>query len=176
VLGVEVDFQGKSDSHSNSFTTNTPMPLIPANAVAQTVNLSEKINTLGTVRGRAGLLWGPNTLIYATAGLAYASATATASFTQFVTGPCGACSFQPAAGSITTELFGPVVGAGIEWKWTANVSVKAEYLYADLGSMTFNTNLIQTTAGAGILGSANANVNTHVRDNIARVGVNYKFW
>jgi outer membrane immunogenic protein len=176
VLGVEVDFQGKSDSHSNSFTSSTSMPAFPGNTVAQTVNLSERIGTLGTLRGRAGWLWTPNTLIYATAGVAFASATATANFTQFVTGPCGGCSFQPATGSISTELFGPVVGGGVEWKWTANLSVKAEYLYADLGSMTFNTATIQTLAGGGVLGSANANVNTHVHDNIARVGVNWKLW
>jgi outer membrane immunogenic protein len=176
VLGVEVDFQGKSDSHTTSYTSNTPMPAFPANTIAQTVNLSEKIDTLGTLRGRAGWLWTPNTLIYATAGVAWAHVQGTASFTQSVTGVCGACSFFAGAGGVNTELFGPVIGAGVEWKWTANWSVKAEYLYADLGNATFNTGPIYTTAGAGILGQATANVNTHVHDNIARVGVNYRFW
>ncbi len=176
VLGVEVDFQGKSDSHSNTYTTNTGMPAFPANTIAQTVNLSEKIDTLGTLRGRAGWLWTPNTLIYATAGVAFAHAKASAIFTQSVTGPCGACSFASGAGQTTQELFGPTIGGGVEWKWTANLSVKAEYLYADLYSMTFNTGPIQTLAGPFVLGSATANVSTHVHDNIARVGINYRFW
>jgi outer membrane immunogenic protein len=177
VLGVEVDFQGKSDSHSNTYTSTYPTAfpgLVPLN---QTATLNEKINTLGTLRGRMGLLWGPNTLVYLTGGLAFASASATATYAQNVT----AAGLGPysATGSVSTELFGPVVGAGVEWKWTANWSVKAEYLYADLGGMNFNTNALQSGfsgAGGGLYSQANVNVQTHVRDNIARVGFNYRFW
>jgi outer membrane immunogenic protein len=177
VLGVEVDFQGKSDSHSSTYRSTTPAPLFPAFPVSQTATLNEKITTLGTLRGRMGLLWGPSTLVYLTGGLAFANASATATYLQNVTSfglaPYGA------AGSQTTELFGPVIGAGVEWKWTANWSVKAEYLYADLGGMSFNTNALQSGfsgAGGGVFSAANVNVQTHVRDNIARVGVNYRFW
>jgi outer membrane immunogenic protein len=177
VLGVEVDFQGKSDSHTNTYTSTTPSASFPAFPLTQTATLNEKISTLGTLRGRAGLLWGPNTLVYATAGVAWASASTTANYLQNVTsaglGPYGA------AGTVNTELFGPVVGAGIEWKWTSNLSIKAEYLYADLGNLSFNPNALQSGfagAGGGLFSQANVNVSTHVRDNIARVGVNYKLW
>jgi outer membrane immunogenic protein len=179
VLGVEVDFQGKSDSHSTTYSTFTPNTIFPANPVSTSATLNEKINTLGTLRGRAGVLWGPSTLIYATAGLAWASASASANYNQFLNGP-----FAPATapfaggGSVNTELFGPVIGAGIEWKWTANLSIKAEYLYADLGNLAFNTNtLFAPQVGTGFTyGAAQANVSTHVRDSIARVGVNWKLW
>jgi outer membrane immunogenic protein len=181
VLGVEVDFQGKSDSHSATYATVAPSVPFPAQPVSQTATLNEKLTTLGTVRGRAGLLWGPSTLIYATAGVAFASAQATATYNQnvpFVGAPPANIGPYGASGSVNTELFGPVVGGGIEWKWTPNLSIKAEYLYADLGAMSFNTNaLINPVFGtSGSLSVATANVQTHIHDNIARVGVNYRLW
>jgi outer membrane immunogenic protein len=176
VLGVEVDFQGVSDSHSSTISSSTPSPGFPAFPLAQTATTNAKIDTLGTLRGRAGLLWGPNTLIYVTGGLAFANVEATTTINQNLispgVGPYGA------SGTVNTELFGPVVGGGVEWKWTANLSVKAEYLYADLGNVSFNTNaLISPLAPAGLVfSSANVNQNVHIRENIARVGVNYRFW
>jgi outer membrane immunogenic protein len=182
VLGVEVDFQGKSDSHSSTISTTAPSAFFPAQPVSQTATLNERLTTLGTVRGRAGVLWGPNTLIYATAGVAWASAQATATLNQnvpFVGAPPANIGPYSAGGSINQEVFGPVVGGGIEWKWTANLSIKAEYLYADLGGISFNTNaLINPVFGTGgtSLSVATANVQTHIHDNIARVGVNYRLW
>jgi outer membrane immunogenic protein len=180
VLGVEVDFQGKSDSHSNTYTSVTPTPAFPGFPLNQTATLTEKLSTLGTLRGRAGILWGPSTLIYATAGVAFASATASASYLQGIfAGGGGGSGPYSASGQVSTELFGPVIGGGVEWKWTSNLSIKAEYLYADLGGMSFNTNTLQNPffgAGGGLVSQANVNVNTHVHDNIARLGVNWKLW
>jgi outer membrane immunogenic protein len=177
VLGVEVDFQGKSDSHSTTFSNTAQVPA-PATAfvVAQQATINEKLSTLGTLRGRAGLLWGPSTLVYITGGLAFASGSASANFTQTGVPLFGAVN-QPfgGVGSVNTEMFGPVIGAGIEWKWTANWSVKAEYLYADFQGMNFNTT-VQSTSTAGLVYStATANIQSHIHDNIARVGFNYRF-
>jgi outer membrane immunogenic protein len=183
VLGVEVDFQGKSDSHSNTFSSSTPVPGCPALCaaafvVAQQATVSERIDTLGTLRGRAGILWGPNTLLYLTGGLAFAHVTSGAAFTQ--TGvPLFGAVIQPWSGSasIGQEVFGPTIGAGVEWKWTANLSIKAEYLYADLGNVSYTTGSLQSlTTGGLVYSSAQANITTHLRDNIARVGLNYRFW
>jgi outer membrane immunogenic protein len=177
VLGVEVDFQGKSDSHSVTVSNYTAMPLAPLNSLSQTATFSQKIETLGTLRGRAGVLWGPSTLIYATAGLAWANVQQTASYTQFVNGPLiGIPGPGNNVGGVNQEVFGGVIGGGIEWKWTPNLSIKAEYLYADLGHVTMNTGAIQPTVGGFIFGTTQAHTETHVNDNIARVGINYKFW
>jgi outer membrane immunogenic protein len=179
VLGVEVDFQGISDSHNTTFASAAGIPGFPANSISQSGSFSEKIDTFGTVRGRAGLLWGPNTLVYATAGLAFASVQATGSFNQFINGPVGGGTAPYfGAGQINTERFGPVVGGGIEWKWTANWSVKAEYLYADLGNVVVNTNALiapQTATGLSF-GTATALTTVHLHENVARVGINYRFW
>jgi outer membrane immunogenic protein len=181
VLGVEVDFQGKSDSHSTTFSSIGQVPA-PATAfvVASQNTINEKIDTLGTLRGRAGVLWGPSTLLYGTAGVAWASARSSATFTQTGNPLFGAVG-QPFSngGSVSTEVFGPVVGAGVEWKWTPNLSLKAEYLYADLGGLSFNST-VQSFATAIVPGrvysTANVNVQAHLHDNIARFGINYKLW
>jgi outer membrane immunogenic protein len=177
VIGVEVDFQGKSDSHSSTYTSVTPAAAFPGFPLTQTATLNERINALGTLRGRAGLLWGPNTLVYVTGGLAFANARSNTGIAQNVTS-AGLAPYAT-AGQITQEVFGPTIGGGIEWKWTANWSVKAEYLYVDLGDLAYNTNaLISPFAGAGggNFSVANVNQTVHIHDNIARVGVNYRFW
>jgi outer membrane immunogenic protein len=178
VLGIEVDFQGLSDSHSASVTNGAAIPGL-VNTITQTATLSDKLTTLGTVRGRAGWLWTPNTLIYATGGLAFANATAISSLNQTMLGPnVGGTAPYTGAGTTNIELFGPVIGGGIEWKWTANWSVKAEYLYADFANVSINTNALinpQLSTGSSF-GVATARTTTHVHEDIARVGVNYRFW
>jgi outer membrane immunogenic protein len=178
VFGVEIDFQGMSDSRSATITTSAPSAVFPAQPVNQTATLNERINTLGTFRGRAGVLASPNALIYVTGGLAFASVRASAVYNQdvpFVGG--GAPNIFPygSTASASSERFGAVVGGGIEWKCTPNLSIKAEYLYVDLGNLTSNTTLQNPVSGVtGFLGQANVSVTTHVHDNIARVGFNYR--
>jgi outer membrane immunogenic protein len=176
VLGVEVDFQGKSDSKTTTFSSATADPNFPAFPMNQTFTQRDRIDSLGTLRGRAGLLWGPSTLVYATAGVAWASVRTSATWVQNENDPPALPVFGNGASS-TTEVFGAVVGGGIEWKWTANWSVKAEYLYADFGNVTMNTQLVQPNLVlGGVQGNATVQSNTHLHDNIARVGVNYRFW
>jgi len=68
--------------------------------------------------------------------------------------------------SNTTTKVGWTVGGGFEVKLPdPRWSVKAEYLYIDLGSQTDNFALLP---GSFI------NVTTHLKENIARVGINYK--
>jgi opacity protein-like surface antigen len=82
VLGVEVDFQGKSDSKSATYSSETADPNFPGFPMNQTYTQTDRISTLGTLRGRAGVLWGPSTLIYATAGVAWASVRTSSNYLQ----------------------------------------------------------------------------------------------
>ncbi len=176
VLGVEVDFQGKSDSKSTTFSSVAPDPNFAANPLNSTYTQTDKISALGTLRGRAGVLWGPSTLLYATAGVAWANVRSTSNFVQNENNPPFLLPFG-ASSQVTQEVFGPVIGAGVEWKWTANWSVKAEYLYADFGNVSTVTQLVQpNSVFGGVQGSATVLTTTHLHDNIARVGVNYRFW
>nr|WP_244608018.1 outer membrane beta-barrel protein [Bradyrhizobium vignae] len=68
---------------------------------------------------------------------------------------------------------GWTAGVGTEYAFGGGWSLKAEYLYVDLGRSTLNsTNLV-----AGVT-SYPGNVYTHsvdIKSNIVRVGVNHKF-
>lgn len=100
----------------------------------------------GTLRGRLGYAIG-YALPYATAGLAYGG---------IKTGLTG--------GSRETDTnFGWTAGAGVEYAVAVDWSVKGEYLYYDLGSMS----CAATACGAP--------VNVKVRGNLLRAGVNYRF-
>jgi outer membrane immunogenic protein len=78
------------------------------------------------------------------------------------------------AGSYSNSSFnvGWTFGAGIEGKIVGNLSVKAEYLYIDLGSTTDTLNTTILTGGTG-----SAGVRTDVsryHENIFRLGLNYQ--
>ena len=61
----------------------------------------------------------------------------------------------------TANHFGWTAGVGIEAQATDNLTIKAEYLYVDLGSQTYN--LPGTSRDIG------------QRFGVIRAGVNYKF-
>jgi outer membrane immunogenic protein len=110
------------------------------------------VDWLGTVRGRVGYLVTPTALVYATGGLAYggvhASATHAGAIPATVTGlndaqfpvPFTYSQFNgnylfpmvPGAGSYSNTQVGWTAGAGVEWMFAPNWSLKAEGLYYDL--------------------------------------------
>ena len=114
----------------------------------------------GTVRGRLGFA-ANNWLLYATGGLAYADIRHTV-VTAF---PPGAL-FTGASGDDLRA--GWTVGAGAEWGFAPNWSLKAEYLYYDLGNTTV-TQLDPLNPGFSV---ATTFENT---GHIARLGINYRF-
>lgn len=102
---------------------------------------------LGTIRGRVGYAF-DRWLPYLTAGGAYGDVKAT---TTVPTLPASASKSQ----------FGWTVGAGLEYAFLGNWSTKLEYLYVDLGSPN--------------LGTATVTNNVSLKENIVRLGLNYKF-
>lgn len=119
---------------------------------------------VGTVRARAGYLATPTSLLYVTGGLAFGEAKYKFNFSQ----PGAAAISAPTSYSLSNSetRVGFAVGAGAETKLDKNWSVKFEYLYADLGTASINTTDIDGMP---------FRVDYHVRDHIARVGVNYSF-
>jgi outer membrane immunogenic protein len=150
------------------------------NGQAVTNSLSEKIEWFGTFRGRIGPTITPTILPYVTGGLAYGSvkATDTVSGTnvtnpggQSVNGGTVLTPVNGAFGSSSTRV-GWTVGAGIEGAIGGNWTAKLEYLYIDLGNVSgsFITPVVGPS-GAFVT----ASYNSHVTDNILRVGVNYRW-
>jgi len=161
VLGVETDFNYVGIRGSSTGTA-----LYPCCAPSTfTVNSSESTDWLWTLRGRVGFLATPALLLYGTGGLAVADVKASYLFTD---------TFGPAreSAAISTTRYGWTAGAGGEYALMNGWSIKAEYLYVDLGrASTTSTNLVTPTHFP-------ANVFTHtvdLRSNIGRVGINYKF-
>jgi outer membrane immunogenic protein len=75
-------------------------------------------------------------------------------------------------GSKNATRVGWTAGAGVEYALDRNWSVKAEYLYYDLGRTTVLAPLVAGAgAGAGVSGATRAQNN----GNIVRAGINYRF-
>jgi len=161
VAGVETDFDGLG---GNSSTSVFAFPGVAGGAVPFTTTFTSGLDTLGTVRARLGWLWTPALLAYATGGFAYGETKIGSSFT------CPTCA-PPAAAVISSSntATGWTVGAGLEWRFAPAWSVKAEYLYVDLGSRSDTI-----TYNYGPTSTLTSTVNE--RDNIVRAGLNYKFW
>jgi outer membrane immunogenic protein len=126
-------------------------------------------NWLITVRGRVGVLVTPAFLLYGTGGLAVANVNASYFFTDNVFAPFLATE----SALISTTRYGWTAGIGGEYALMNGWSIKAEYLYVDLGRASVSTNSLNAPIGA-----VSTNVFTHtvdLRSNIARVGLNYKF-
>jgi outer membrane immunogenic protein len=136
----------------------------------------EKIKWLATARGRVGWASG-YTLAYVTGGAAWGGVDSNYAFAGF-----GSNLFAtaPAAASFSTTKTGWVLGSGVEtslgWMGANHWSAKLEYLYVDLGTVSnsFAVPLPASPAPGGP-SSYTATSSTHIRDNIVRVGLNYRF-
>jgi outer membrane immunogenic protein len=185
VIGLEADIQATGERSSllqtsvgprfGSTAIGIPFPGPGADfnaIVTQTANLAYDLRWFATFRGRAGVLADPQTLLYATGGLAVGefkySAQTTTSIQVFGPGSAGTTPFGPplvlagAAASSSDTRVGWTVGAGVERKFTPNWSGKLEYLYLDFGSKTY------------FAGTANQ-ADVSFRDHIFRAGINYAF-
>ena len=158
LLGVETDIQA-TGQHADLNATTTVI-IGPATTALTQLNHWE-MPWFATLRGRLGATVGDSWLLYLTSGVAVGHFDY--SHTSSATVTVGAVS---ATASILNEeginRAGGVVGAGIEKAIDARWRVKAEYLYLDFGSRTF------------ISGSGFDDV-IRLRDNIVRVGFNYRF-
>jgi outer membrane immunogenic protein len=164
ILGVETDFDGASAKSS----VTAAFPGTAAFAPITTVYNSE-IDSLGTLRARLGFLWPASVLWYATAGLAYGQTKfGTAAVCPAFAPPCSSEGSTALQSSKTAV--GWTAGTGVEWQFTPAWSVKAEYLYVDLGNQT---NTIVYSYGANTSSLISTVSQT---ENIVRFGVNYKLF
>ncbi len=210
VVGLETDFQGTSSrGHSllsgSSFADTAPIIEPPPREAEyftlgglsqESVNAS--LNWLGTFRGRVGYLITPDLLAFVTGGLSYGGASvnnkfaaiqSTALQNELDVANVSAAGTQGyvGGGSKSQVLVGWNIGAGLEWKFLENWSLKAEALYWNLGSMTAPS---QAFAGSSVVnmcpGECFENViitsgfffsptKVNYQGVIVRAGVNYHF-
>jgi outer membrane immunogenic protein len=171
VLGVETDFDGTTLSKSFN---NVGSPFAGASVPAiirgdfLSVNGKTSLSWLGTTRGRVGFVVTPDNrlMIYGTGGVAYAGGTSNFSVFDSTHGVFF-------TGKPSSSRVGWTIGGGAEYAITNNITIKGEYLYADLGKSTFNTagNAAAATFFPGVVVSGRVAWNA----SIFRAGVNYKF-
>ena len=150
VFGAELDAQwsGQQGSFTVACTTGC--------TAAETV----KIRSITT--GRARLGWAFDWLMpYVTAGAALVNA----SNDLIVTAGGVTGSFQ----SLSATTLGWTAGAGVEVALWGNWSAKLEYLYIAANDIESNTRI------PNVLGKGDAFQSADYRDNILRVGLNYRF-
>jgi outer membrane immunogenic protein len=169
VFGGEADLNytdifGSRFAVSLGNTNGGPATIVPG-------NIAESFSSkwLSTIRGRAGIASGA-WLFYGTGGVAIASVRFDDQLC-FPTAAIPAC----ATASLSDTRVGWTVGGGVEYMFTPNWTVKAEYLYVDLGR--FSSTSVGTPIAAGPNPFPNAFINHEhrLREHLARVGVNYKF-
>lgn len=175
VLGLEADIQGFAGASSS--ISRAALGLGPGGADNTVLRVSKGIDYLATIRGRAGFLATPQLLLYATGGLALGQVTSSTLGFQYYTGPTfGVVTSWSGAAAYSSTRVGWTLGAGGEWMFARNWSVKLEYLYYDLGSIAY----------AGIYGNQRApgpdNYFTNVtrtsarfNGHVLRAGLNYHF-
>jgi len=175
VLGVEADWQWTSERNSvvagyASFA-NLGNPVF-TNA-AHTENVSSSLNSFGTFRARGGYDFN-HVFLYATGGIALGDVRSNTNVSFATTGsPSTVYNGAVHIGSDSVINVGWVIGAGAEYAFAPNWSVKAEYLYVDFGTRAY---LSPLAAAAVPVGSGyNWTTSIRERDNIVRVGLNYKF-
>lgn len=156
VAGIEADFQG-SDIHGSGDYFYPGAPGVPART---TVN--SRLDWFGTVRGRVGFTPVPEALLYVTGGLAYGRVNSDASI---VGTPPTVANFH---GTSSDVRAGWTIGGGGEWAFAPRWSIKAEYLYVDLGSSTVHMTDPQYPTFF-------FDSKFEHREHIGRIGVNYKF-
>lgn len=157
VLGLEGDI-----SYANLGSSGTIAPILSPGGIPLPGTLhasSSEMNWFGTLRLRGGIAFN-QMLLYLTGGLAIADID----HSTLTAGP--AIVYAASAGETAT---GWTMGGGFEWALAPNWSLKAEYLYYDLGKTT----LIANPAPA----NPPFQVATTFEDkgHIARVGVNFRF-
>ncbi len=163
MLGFETDFEAFNlDQHvTKTFQSSVTQPIFPPPPTPMvTVTQAQKTDWLYTLRPRIGWEMG-RWLIYGTGGLAVGNVKQAVSYSDNRV-PANAAAF-----SHSETKVGWVAGVGAGYAISPNWSVKAEWLYTDLGTISASAT---TPNGYAVVGAAGK-----IQSNIVRVGVDYRF-
>lgn len=157
VLGGELDMSWMGGRQRTTFAGAATPTLIAPATVPTVLTTRSGLDWLGTARLRAGVGF-DRVLVYATGGVAFGN-------------PDNRVTFSGAGTTWTgrddTVRAGWVAGGGVEFAWTDNLTVRAEYLYYDLGR--------QTVTATSPDNPATLTYRFNNSGQIGRVGVSFKF-
>lgn len=166
VWGVEADVSWTDLNANGSFTDKPNGACAPNPCTKWDVNTS--MDVFGTVRGRLGVLVSPQLLVYGTGGLAWGQADIKVAATH---NPLGVTEPGPRVSGEYNHI-GWTAGGGAEWMFAPDWTLKAEYMYVDLGKEKYvptgTTTPTSTTPWNEVIP---AELDFHT----VRLGLNYKF-
>lgn len=157
VFGAEADVSWTDLSSARTFL---PYPKNPGSPAWEIEN---QLDMLGTVRGRLGFANGP-VLVYATGGLAWGNVESNIQ-------PVYKGGFVSAHGNFDETHIGYAIGGGVEWMLARNWTIKAEYLFIDLGKEDYA--YVGTTVDGRPYDTDHYNPSLTIQT--IRAGLNYKF-
>jgi outer membrane immunogenic protein len=170
VVGGETDislYRLQGNSFASAPFTGYP---VPAGGTAPNYYNSVNSSWLFTARGRLGFTPMANLLVYGTGGVAVTNLGHEA---QYSAGIFPGTSVGTEASTSSGTVLGAVYGGGLEWAWTTNWLVKAEYLHVNFGSVT------SARSPVIVLGAASGSAFAHsasLNADILRFGIDYKLW
>jgi outer membrane immunogenic protein len=175
VIGVEADFNASGmKEHGTS-------RIFGLDGFASRFRGERTLDWFGTVRARLGCLPTSRLLIYGTGGVAYGRSSETISLDA----PAGLGAGTPPysydcvtqtgcfIGASSRLATGWTAGAGFEYSFWKNVSIKGEYLYVGLGGGSTNV-VAQNTLGPTDTPSSFTASHTSNDFHVFRVGLNVK--
>jgi outer membrane immunogenic protein len=162
LLGVETDYGGLDSSQSATNTATSTGPVINPPGVPVSYTLTQHATTswMWTLRPRLGYVYGP-WLFYGTGGVATSGVKLNVTFSD------NRSTTDSLNTSDSATRTGWIAGGGAGYAITQNISVKGEWLYADLGSV--NTTLVAPS------GYVQLNSKADFRNSILRFGIDYRF-
>lgn len=127
VIGVETDINW-TNLDGNAFDANRS---VAGAVLAGGINWSHSIDSLLSLRARAGFLLLPDLLLYGTGGIAWGKANYHARHITTV-GAANGCATGCSTFSASDTFRGFVVGGGIEWAISDTWNVRSEFLHYKL--------------------------------------------
>ena len=165
VYGVEADFAVVDFDETERATGTFPFPFL---GTRYSVTNKTDLDWMSTVRVRLGATVTPQVLLYATGGAAFARIKVSGTYSDNAIDP----TFPGGSGSDSDSEVkaGWVIGGGAQWALDQRWSVKAEYLYADFGSVSTDVPVSNTPNFRQTI-SASSDVRLH----LLRIGFDYRF-
>ncbi len=173
VLGLEADVQRPSQSGTNTIDTLTTVASYPSNPLSASLSQTDSIDYLSTLRARLGYA-GEQWLLYGTAGLAIGKVNSRVTYDgRYVAAPT--IVFDDFNASFSDMRAGYVIGAGAEYALAEKWTVRAEYLYYDLGRSSRDFSVVSQVPATGFIATGVANASTKWAGSMVRLGISYRF-
>lgn len=136
VFGVEGDFDWQRWSRGNTLVGAQPFPFIAGDS------FDMRSDWQASIRGRIGYAW-DRWMLYVTGGAAFTNVQVG---TNFIATAAGGFAFPADVASDSKTVWGPTIGAGVEYAVTNNISLGLEGRYSWYGTQTYNAGLLATVA------------------------------